>query len=298
MIDTTTTTQVDSLAVLTKNVYALNSKIDSIMSINKELMVNKNYFSDVIDTQMDWFALIFVITFGILGLAYWFGVIKYFQNNFITLNTDVKTTRNSLLSRISQIDKTIQAKILSNYTILDNKITSLEKIQTELNNQKFTTIDGDIKEIHKDITELISSTENEIKSLIDKQNNDFNEEKESILKKLWITNFDTQRSMFFSCYNDQNYSSALTWMIPMLEMIVDELVTGFDLETFIIYTEECISKAKIDETFTERFDSFNETLIELENKIEDSPKKEKLKQIRLLLNKTFYTNIVIPVAEK
>ncbi len=309
MIDSTTT-QIDSLSVLKNNililnskidslesvadnVHSLNSRIDSIISINKDLMVNKNYFSDVIDTQMDWFALIFVITFGILGLAYWLGIMKYFKNKFSSLNSDLITTKNSLISRMNQIYKTTQAKTLSNYTILDNKISSLEKIQTELNNQKFETINADIKEIQKDITEMISTTENDIKTIIEKQNNDFKEEKDSILRKLWITNFDTQRSMFFYCYNDENYSSALTWIIPMMDMIVDELVTGFDLELFIERTEECISKAKIDETFTERFDNFNEMLFQLENKIEDENNKDRIKQIRLLLNKTYYTQAEI-----
>lgn len=280
--------KIDSIKLLSNQVELLTYKIDSIAEINKDLMVNKNYFSDIIDTQMDWFALIFVITFGILGLAYWIGIFKYFKKKFDEYDENLKMTRNSLLSKIAHKDKENKYHISSNYTILDNKVASLEKTQTDLNNQKFATISEDITHLQTTVSGLISKTENEIKDIIEKQNNAFKTETEDILTKLWDTNFNTQRSMFFSCYGDKSYTTALTWLIPMIEMIVNKEV-DYDLKIFTNGATDCINKMKIDDTIKERFDSFNQILLELEIKAEESFDKGLLKDLRLLLNQTYYT---------
>ncbi len=266
--------------------------MDSIIQVNKDLMVNKNYFSDIIDTQMDWFSVIFVITFGILGLAYWIGIIKYFKNKFSEYEENLKTTRNSLLSKVIQKDKENKNNISSNYTILDNKISSLERGQTELNNQKFSVISDDIIQLQKSVSELIGKTETEIKEIIEKQNIDFKSEKEDILSKLWDTNFNTQRSMFFSCYKSKSYTSALTWIIPMIEMIVNKEV-DYELKAFIELATVCVTNMEIDDTIKERFDDFNRTLVELETKLDDDGSKEPIKQLRLHLNRTYYTKYEI-----
>jgi hypothetical protein len=277
----------DSLIMLSNQVNLLTNKMDSITQVNRDLMVNKNYFSDIIATQMDWFALIFVITFGILGLAYWIGIFKYFRKKFDEHEKNLKETRNSLLSKIVQKDKESRNTILSNYTILDNKISSLEKCQTDLNKQKFTTISDDINKLQNTVSELIGKTENEIKDIIEKQNNTYNKERDNILSKLWDTNFNTQRSMFFSCYRDKAFSSALTWLIPMIEMIVNKEV-DYELKDFVKLATECITSMKIDNTIKERFDEFNDTLVDLEKKLEDNDNKELIKQLKIHLNRTFY----------
>lgn len=281
--------EIDSLSILNQKIDLLNQKIDSVTKVNTDLMVNHNYFSDIIDTQMDWFAIVFVITFGILGLAYWFGIFKYFTNKFRSLDSLIKNTRNSLIIRITQKDKDNVSKINSNHSVLENKIESLEKVMTELNNQRFNTINEEIIKLQTNISSMVIKTENEIKTIIEKQKEDFEEEKNQLLKDLWDTSFNAFRSMFFSCYKDKSYSSALTWIIPMLEMIVKNKVR-YTLDTFSKLALTCAQKVTLDSTLKDRFDSLNATLVELEEISKEVDEKDKIKQIRIQLNKTYYKN--------
>lgn len=289
--------QEDSLAILNYKIEMLDHKMDSIILVNRDLMINKNYFSDIISTQMEWFAILFVLTFGILGLAYWIGIFKYFQNKFTELETNIKTTKNWLLSRIVQKDRDNQNKISSFNSVLENKINSIEKIQSELNNKKFELISEDISKLKNDSSDMISRTEKEIKEILDNQNKAYNEEKEGLLKELWDTNFNTQRSMFFSCYKDKNYTSALTWIIPMLEMIANDKVS-YDINTFSDLAINCADNMAIDSTIKERFDVFNKTLQEIENNLEDDAKKESIKKLKIQLNKRYYTMISVVDTKK
>lgn len=282
---------IDTLSILNDRVELLNHKVDSVLKANSELSVQKSFFSDIISTQMQWFSIVFIITFGVLGLAYWLGIFKYFKSKFRTLDNNIKLTRNSLISRISQKDKESHSKISNNYSILENKIETLEKIQTEINNQRFTSVADEISKLENNISKIISNTETDIKEIILKQKEEFDIEKDELFKKLWETNFDTNRSMFFSCYNDKAYSAALTWIVPMLEMISNKQIVEYEIETFAATALICAENFVIDKTISERFDEFNDTLKSIEDRLEDTESKNTIKEVRTQLNKTYYTKL-------
>lgn len=289
MIEPRTKSTTDSLEILTSKINELAHKMDSVMQVNRDLMVNKNYFSDVIDTQMDWFAMIFVITFGILGLAYWLGIFKYFNNKFRKLDNDIKLSRNSLLARIAQKEKDSKTSISSNYTILDNKISSLEKLQNELSSQRYNSIDQNIVKLQNEISELIAKTEIDIKSIIEEQNVAFKSEKDELLQNLYETNFNTNRSMFFYCHGQKLYSAALTWILPMLKMIAEKQVE-YELDSFSDLAIECIQEMTIDETINSGFDTYIQVIDEIERVLDADDLKTKIRELKFQFNKAYYTN--------
>jgi hypothetical protein len=283
-------TEKDSISILFNQINELSKKVDSIQKINNELTIHKTYFSDIIDTQMDWFALVFVITFGILGLSYWLGLYKYFQKKFSALELKNKDTKESLIARISIKDKINKNSIETINTVLTNKINSLEKLQSKLFQQKYDTLREDIDKLENNFSELISKTEQEIKEILESHKIEADKNKNSLFKEIWNTNFNTNRGMFFSTYNLHSYSSALTWLIPMLNMIATEKV-DYKIDSFAEMANECAEKTKVDSTLKERFEQFVEDLKKAENDIENPDDKELIKKARISLNKTYYTNI-------
>jgi len=278
----------DSIVSLNIELEALNRELDLIKTVNKELMIHQNYFSDIIDTQMDWFAMIFLITFGVLGLVYWLGIFRYFNKKFSEIEVNVINTRNLLFDRISQKDKESKVKIETNYTILDKKVDTIEELITKVFQEKIESIKKDVERIDESNSNAISSTSSEIKEIIEDQGKEFEKNKKALLLEIWQTNFDTRRAMFFSCYKDKSFIAALSWLIPMLSMIAERKVDE-ELDAFTHLAIVCAESAEVDEIFEEKIEYFNKILETAENEIRGDAEKAKLREVKTKLNKTYYS---------
>lgn len=266
---------------------SLKLEVDSIVNINSDLQMAKNYFSEIISSQMNWFAIIFALTFGLLGLLYWFGLIKYFQNKFKQSNDafeDFKLLETVNHERLNDKIKTLSEKL---NTSNETTKTSIEE-KTNVINQNLNTLSDKIDD-------SIQKNSEELTSQIESQKEDFEKDKDELITKMDSINFDAQKGMFFNNYNDKDYFSAFTWAIPMLQSLIrqDEPIKGW-----MHNTKLCVDKMKYDESMDEKIENLNETLNDLKKNLSDSEHLKTINYISKKFNKIYYSQVDLKESKK
>lgn len=248
------------------------NKQDSLESINRDFKIKEDYFSDILSLQMDWFAIVFTATFGVLGLLYWFGILKYFNNKFQKIESD----KEAVDLRISSLE-----------TSMNEKINKNDASIREFYNEKHRRLEEKISNLDEKVDESVEKSYSELKELIANQKVEFNSIKNSLIKKITDTNFDSHRAMFFNNLDNKSFSIALAWAVGILKLIIIEDADA-DSDQWLVIVKECIQNIKSRKEIEESYDDLNNVLSEIKSHIEEE-KKALVDELIHKLNQIYYS---------
>lgn len=270
------------------NFFELKLQIDSVITLNEKMIESENYFSDIIASQMGWFALLFMLTFGILGLAYWIGVRKYFMTRFDQINTIIETHEETNTNNHSNLKE----KLSTDISNLDDKLEETDNRINELFNEKFKSSDEKIMNLSKKIDDSREENSDQLKELIEKQKKEFDVEKDDLLSKINDTNFHAERGMFFTTYYAKDYFSAFTWAISILKFGIKE--KNMELQDiWVNYVHECIEAIEYNKEMKDNFIMFKNRLDDIVDSIEDKKHKKLMGDCVIIFNKKYYQNVEV-----
>lgn len=185
--------QSDSTKILLKQIADLQNQLNSLGIEVSHQKVAKDFFSDIIQSQMAWFGIIFAVAFGVIGLVYWRGI----RNSIKKLSDDFNAEK----SRVAQ-------QVLS----LENKITSANTENAEM-----------VRKENEKLKEVVAKYNDE---KIQAFNQVFKTEKVDLLRQMKQIEFNACRGMFFSANNLKEHLGSLSWLVTMLHLLIIDKVRG------------------------------------------------------------------------
>lgn len=285
-----------SINLIQEQNHTLQIKIDSVIQINSNLKISENYFSDIIDTQMDWFGIFFVVTFGVLGLVYWYGLFRYFKKQNILLNEKISTNKINIEQDVNSNKVEIHKKVDLNKSEternlnetkkdlkeiinkIDDKHVELNQGSKDLIEEKLKSLNENLDNVTQNSEKIISNSTKELKELITTQNISFEETRKNLMKSIMHTDYNSQKAMYFHNYQNNNFNNALSWGVTILKLIVVDNYKA-DATPWIESLKTCIDKAKYTVLMENNYHWIVDLMKEIKNKAEDPERINKMENL-------------------
>lgn len=241
--------------------HILVSKHDSLTKTVNEFIISKEYFSDILSSQLGLFSLIV----GGLGLLIGLSVWGYFKWKF----------------------KLLEEKIDFNG---ERDETADENLK-ELLNTKEVFLSQNIDNLKEDLKLSIEKNRDILQNIIEEQKIAYENEKDSLIHQINTTNFEACRSLYLFCHKEEDYLSAFSWIILILKHLIINKVESVEISDWVNYAVDDTTKMKYGNWISKNYNEVKKLIDEMIANTDQDDIISNLNKISFNIGKLYFDNL-------